>query len=247
MQNPMSAHPSRWISLRRADWCEGCGSALPDGARAQWDPILRTVTCAACAGRRPLAPAIVLELVEELPPPAASPEPRLGEWALGPGTDAAVRASLRRRLADGGVRLLGDRRIPGSHGRIDQLAIGPGGVTVIAVSRLEGEVRLERRGSLLRPRARQLTPAGRELAARVEGQLRAVRALLRANGHGGIHLAGAVCAAGTDRLALFGQVKVDGVLVDGPRGVARLAGREGSLDDAGVERVLLTLAARLRD
>ena len=38
----------RMVKLRRADVCVPCGRALVVGARAWWDPDVRTVTCAAC-------------------------------------------------------------------------------------------------------------------------------------------------------------------------------------------------------
>lgn len=37
------------LALRRADACVVCGSALPEGTKAQWDSTARTVTCLGCA------------------------------------------------------------------------------------------------------------------------------------------------------------------------------------------------------
>jgi hypothetical protein len=38
------------IALKRRDVCCECGSDLPSGFRAAWEPYARTVTCLECAG-----------------------------------------------------------------------------------------------------------------------------------------------------------------------------------------------------
>lgn len=48
------------MALRRADTCVICGTALPEGTKAQWDSAARTVTCLGCAedaAARPLLEA----------------------------------------------------------------------------------------------------------------------------------------------------------------------------------------------
>ncbi len=41
--------PKKVLSIRRSDRCAVCGSELPPGTRAEWDPGDRTVTCLPCA------------------------------------------------------------------------------------------------------------------------------------------------------------------------------------------------------
>ncbi len=41
--------PKKTLSIRRADRCADCGTELPAGTRAEWDPGDRTVTCLPCA------------------------------------------------------------------------------------------------------------------------------------------------------------------------------------------------------
>jgi hypothetical protein len=38
------------IALKRRDVCCKCGTDLPSGFRAAWEPYARTVTCLECAG-----------------------------------------------------------------------------------------------------------------------------------------------------------------------------------------------------
>ena len=38
------------IALKRRDVCCECGTDLPSGFRAAWEPFARTITCLECAG-----------------------------------------------------------------------------------------------------------------------------------------------------------------------------------------------------
>jgi hypothetical protein len=38
------------IALKRGDVCCECGTDLPSGFRAAWEPYAQTVTCLECAG-----------------------------------------------------------------------------------------------------------------------------------------------------------------------------------------------------
>jgi hypothetical protein len=254
MHGGMPSRTGRWISLQRADWCEGCGAPLANGSRARWDPIARSVTCAACAGPFRSDPPLVLELGPAPPPP-----PRPSPVAPGPADRRAARsagrvarlAGLLDRELDGlGIRLLHDRAVPGARTAADHVAVGPGGVTAISVCRLPGEVRLIRRGRPFGRRTEHLEVGGRdrsELLEAVEEQVAALEALLRASGQAGVDVAGALCMAAPEGLPLFGRMRSRGVLIAGSRGVAKLAARPGALAAPGVEAVLLTLAARLDD
>src|SRR5262245_42787166 len=56
----------RLLSLRRLDVCTECGVSLTAGARAEWNPAARSVTCLACVEKREL------ETTEELNNSASS-------------------------------------------------------------------------------------------------------------------------------------------------------------------------------
>ena len=49
--------PARQLSLRRPDLCAVCGSPIPAGTQAWWDPSARTVTCVVCWDPDAAAPA----------------------------------------------------------------------------------------------------------------------------------------------------------------------------------------------
>lgn len=53
-----------------------------------------------------------------------------------------------------GVIALHDRRVPGTKGNIDHLAVGPGGVYIVDAKRYEGKVERRDVGSFFRPDAR---------------------------------------------------------------------------------------------
>src|SRR4051794_31534743 len=61
-------------------------------------------------------------------------------WKKGAEGERLVARRLEKHLADSGVLLLHDRRVPGSRANIDHLAIGPGGITVIDAKNLTGKV-----------------------------------------------------------------------------------------------------------
>ena len=105
-----------------------------------------------------------------------SPEPQpTRAWAIGaPGEE-----KLARELeAVEGLRMLHDRRVPGTRGNIDHIVVAPAGVFVMDAKNHRGRIAIRDRGGLLRADER-LTSDGRDLSAvaeRLAGQVEAVRA-----------------------------------------------------------------------
>jgi hypothetical protein len=166
-------------------------------------------------------------------------------WARGAQGEERVAGRLAKLLDGYGVELLHDRRIPGSRANIDHLAIGPGGVTVIDAKNYEGKVRAEVRGGILRRRTEHLLIGGRDQTRLVEGlkrQVDLVRTALERAGKSA-DVRGVLCMADVDGLPMFGHPCVDGIAIDGPRRVAKIARRPGSHSAADVER-LATLLGR---
>jgi hypothetical protein len=90
----------------------------------------------------------------------------LGEERLGQGLDAC---------ASDTVRLLHDRRIPGTRANIDHLAVTPAGVLVIDAKRYVGQrPALVVEGGLLRPRIEKLKVGSRDQTKLVDGVLKQV-------------------------------------------------------------------------
>ncbi len=63
--------PKKTLSIRRADRCAVCGTELPAGTRAEWDPGDRSITCLDCASAhaRSGSPGSAAEAPVPAPPP----------------------------------------------------------------------------------------------------------------------------------------------------------------------------------
>lgn len=244
------------IRVRPANRCRICARVLQPGERASYDPTTRTVTCAACASTdthvsEGLAGASALREYDRRRArrerAAREKFGRLGRALVGltdephttrvwkQGGEGEVRTAQRlaKHLNGRGVLLLHDRRIKG-HGQanIDHLAVGAGGVTVIDSKTHHGPVSVERVGGLFSPRRSELRINGRdqtELIDGVEDQIEYVRAALAKANVLDVDVRGALCFPHPDGLPLFGQLRVRGIIIDGPRPVAKLAARPGAL------------------
>jgi Nuclease-related domain len=159
-------------------------------------------------------------------------------WERGAEGEERAAARLERLLAGSGVVLLHDRRMPGTRANIDHLAVGPGGLTVIDTKRLTGRVDVRGRGD-----DAELRVAGRRRSKLLDGaerQLAAVRAVAV-----GIDVRAALCFVETSGLPLLRRLEPRGILIDGPRGVARLAARSGQLEPAAVRDLVARLDREL--
>lgn len=195
-------HASSSDHLRSAATCQACGRTLEPGEQARWDPDNRRATCAdtttnqaGVAGRAGESAQTMRDrsrsarkdrarerwgalegLVVELSDDTASER----AWAKGAKGERIVARRLEKLLAGHSVLLRHDRRISGSRANIDHVAIGPGGVTVVEAKHLEGAVRRQTRGGLLRPRSEHLLVGGRDRTSLIDGmhhQLAIVRGI----------------------------------------------------------------------
>jgi hypothetical protein len=170
-------------------------------------------------------------------------------WRQGAKGEAKVAARLSKLLNGPDVHLLHDRRLLG-HGRanIDHLAMGPGGITVIDAKALHGKVRIETVGSLFSQRQRLLRVAGRDrthLLQSVQRQADVVREQLSESGFPAVDVRCALCFPDVEGLPLLRRLELEGVIIAGPRRVAKLARRPGPLGEDEVQRLLYTLASVL--
>lgn len=254
---------SKRLRLRRADRCLICECELPAGREAIWHRDLRKVSCLACssgvcpepgqAGASALREYDRLRQRREQHARDAlgglgaflarvTDEPSSTKvWKQGGEGEVRTSKRLERHLAGTGVRLLHDRRIPG-HGNanIDHLAIGPAGVTVIDTKTHGGEVRLDRVGGLFAPRRTVLLINGRDRTSLVHGverQVGFVRSALSHSGHTDVEIRGALCFPNVDGLPLVRQLVVRDVPIDGPKPIAKSAGRPGPLCPDAIDRI----------
>ena len=160
-------------------------------------------------------------------------------WRRGAEGEERTAKRLATLLAKHDVEILHDLRVPGSRANIDHLAIGPGGVTVIDSKLRKGELRLSRGELWLGERRRT------DLVTSVQKQVAVVRAVLEDAGLGDVNLRGAICWLRVGGLPDVGSLRVDGVLIEGPRPVAKLARRVPDGRPVDVEQVCLAIERRL--
>lgn len=265
------ATDARWIRLRFPGRCRSCGRDLAKGERALHDRAARALSCDGCASQiEPLEAGVPgASARREYDRRRLARERRTRErwdviglggfgaavarlnapehervWAIGARGEERVAARLQTLLEGTGVVLLHDRRIPPSRANVDHLAIGAGGVTVIDAKNYKGKVRTETRGGLLRPRTEHLRIGGRdktELVAGVRRQIDVVAAAVERAGET-VDVRGALCMVNADALPLFSHLEVDGVAIDGPKRIAKLANRPGALTAHAVHRIAATIA-----
>lgn len=191
------------MRLRYAGTCRVCGLALPARVEAFYDRSTRTVRCVThelrSTDRPPLADLIELGTAgasarREFERRKASREqriranhPKLGQlilalndeqqstkaWDLGARGEEKLGRKLNQ-LASDTLRLLHDRRIPGSRANIDHLAVTPSGVYVIDAKKYKGRPRLRIEGGLIRPRVERLLVGSRDCTKLVDGVLKQV-------------------------------------------------------------------------
>ena len=240
-----------------------CDCELPAGREAVWHRDIRKVSCLACSSAnattlsragasalreyerrhqrreqhaREKLGGLGVFLARVIDEPSSTKV-----WKQGGDGEVRTAARLEVHLAGTGVRLLHDRGIPG-HGNanIDHLTVGPGGVTVIDSKTHRGKIQVDRVGGLFVPRRTVLLINGRDrtsLVDGVEGQIGFVRSALSRAGYEDIEIRGALCFPNVDGLPLVRQLTVRDIVIDGPKPVAKLAGRAGPLGAVDVERI----------
>ena len=93
------------MALRRADACVVCGTALPEGMKAQWDSAARSVTCLSCAE------GVARPLKDAIEHPDASPDATAGDGGpVHEDADAATGPPATSATIDTGVAGLSARR-----------------------------------------------------------------------------------------------------------------------------------------
>lgn len=162
-------------------------------------------------------------------------------WKRGAQGEEFAGKRLEKHLAGTGVKLIHDRRVPG-HGKanLDHIAVGPGGITVIDTKNYRGKVRVQRVGGLFNERRTILTIAGRDrsrLVEAVEAQIEIVRTVLAGSEYKDVGIEGALCFADVDGLPLLSHQQLRGVAIDGPRQIAKLANRPGSLGEEAIAQI----------
>jgi hypothetical protein len=149
----------------------------------------------------------------------------------GDGRDLA--RALQRALRHLPVVMLHDRVLPGGL-LAEHVAVGPGGVTVIAgwsVADAPAPLTVERVRGIFGARTELLRDGTRvdrtALVAPIRDRVRAIRAVVEEMAP----VDGALCLEGEETAQRLRPLRVAGVMVAGPKAVAGLAARDGDLHD----------------
>lgn len=119
-------------------------------------------------------------------------------------------------LASDTIRILHDRRIPGTRANIDHIAVTPTGVFVIDPKRYKGRPTLKVEGGILRPRTEKLLVGTRDRTKLVDGVLKQVD-LVRSIVGDEVPVTGVLCFINADWPLIGGAFTTRGVEVLWPK------------------------------
>lgn len=153
--------------------------------------------------RHPKLGGFILAMTDEPQSTKAWDTGAIGEERLG---------EKLNELASDTLRVLHDRRIPGTRTNIDHIAVTPTGVYVIDPKRYKGRPTLQVEGGLLRPRTEKLLVGGRDRTKLVDGVLKQV-GLVRAIVGDDVPVVGVLCFIEADWPLIGGAFTTRGVEV----------------------------------
>ena len=257
------ASDDKLMRLRFDGVCRVCGVALPARTEAVYERSSKTVRCASHI-EAPEDEAAVEEVIESGTAAASArreferrrarreqqiryKHPRLGgliyaltkepqsttAWDKGALGEERVGNRLNE-LASDRLRVLHDRRIPGTKANIDHLAVTATGVYVIDPKKYAGRPRLRVEGGLLRPRVEKLIVGTRDCTKLVDGVLKQIEIVNGAIG-GAVPVYGVLCFVESDWPLLGGSVTSRGVDVLWPK---KLYPRLTADGPVGIETVI---------
>lgn len=246
----MTGEP-RGIRLRYAGICVRCGATLAKGQEALYDGTSHTVRCLVCAADAPASDDMANV---DLGVPGRSAEreferrhsgraervkkrfgPRLGGVILALSSDpqsteawergAEGERALANALASvGEVRVLNDRRVPGSRANIDHIVIASAGVFVVDAKDHGGQVHIVDRGGLFRsdPRLYVGPRDCSRLADNMTWQVDAVEAFLKSVDLAETPVTPALCFVRADWPFVSRPESFRGVRIEDRRSIKRL-------------------------
>ncbi|MDX1620325.1 MAG: nuclease-related domain-containing protein [Nitriliruptorales bacterium] len=177
------------------------------------------------------AAVVILAAVAELRPKQSTEA-----WRIGADGEAAVAKTLAK-VESGTVKVLHDRKVPGSSANIDHLVVCGSGVFVVDAKKYKGELKAGRGTITVNGRDRS------NLLRAMDRQLAVVRAALEGTGYDALPVTPVLCFVGTE--LPWGRTSVNGVRITHPRGLKRLVSKEGELTGEQVMDIADLLARRL--
>ena len=158
-------------------------------------------------------------------------------WSVGASGEERVGLRLGA-LASESVRVLHDRRIPGTRANIDHLVVTPQAIWVVDTKKYKGRPSLQIDGGLFRPRVEKLMVDGRDKSKLVEGVEWQVERVQDAVD--GVPVLGALCFVEADWPLIGGSFSARDVEVLWPKKLASrlIATTTGSVDVAATAALL---------
>jgi len=254
--------------------CARCGVTLVRGTPAVWDRASRTIRCIECPAEQPPAELAIEAGVAghsaraEYERRAANRDAAITErwgtgfrakvvrsltdepqstraWAIGAAGEEKLAVELAKVP---GLRVLNDRRVPGTRGNIDHIVIAPAGVFVIDAKNHRGMVEIRNRGWLMRSDYR-LTVGRRDCSAMADKmgwQVEAVVGALRSASFDLLPPVTPVLCFLEAEWPLFGAPdEFQGVRLESGRSIKRVVTSSTILDDGAIERTASVLSRAL--
>lgn len=194
------------------------------GLSARREYERRVAKCGArVRAKHPRLGGLMLALTDDPQSTTAWSTGALGEERLGRGLNERASAT---------VRLLHDRRIPGTRANIDHIAVTATGIFVIDAKRYVGKrptLRVE--GGLFRARTEKLFVGGRDRTKLVGGVLKQVD-LVRGIVGDGVPVTGVLCFVESDWPLIGGDFTTRGVMVLWPKRLYPRLAADGPHGDA---------------
>ena len=264
--------------VKRDGTCSRCGTLLRTGEVAVWERRTRSIRCVECpttprpeadpvqpliepgvaggSARREFArreakrDAAITErwgsgVVSRVVRTMSTTPTTTRAWARGAAGEEQLAAVLSEVP---GIRVLNDRRVPGSPANIDHLVVAPAGVFVVDAKNLTGLLAIRDRGSFFRTDLR-LTIGGRDqsrLADAMTWQVEAVRDALARSGVSPMPpITPVLCFLAVEWPILRRPNSFGGVRLESPGSLKRLVTAEVILSDDSIEAIARRLSAAL--
>ena len=262
------------MRLRYSGQCRSCDAVLRAGTTAIWEPATKSVLCVDCSSEpltfdgeleTPVSQNGVAgasarreyeRRVRSREDTVRANHPKLGGLILALQDDpqstkawdvgARGEERLGRRLDQIGssVRVLHDRRIPGTKANIDHIVVSPVGVFVIDAKKYSGRPTKKVEGGFFRPTVTRLMVGSRDrtsLVAGMHGQVSRVETAVAAGGFR-VAISGILCFVDAEWPIIGGAFSVDGVDIVWPGRAIELVTKPGPLDSPVMDGLREVLA-----
>lgn len=182
---------------------------------------------------------------------AVTDEPQsTAAWGKGAKGEEKVGGILDRYAEQHRLRVLHDRRIPGSRANIDHIVVTKFGVMVVDTKNYTGQVEQRSSGSLLRRGEPKLYVGGRDRTTLFVSVRKQIEVVTRAAGSlpvtYGFTVTGALCFWNADFPLLAKPYTFDDIDVHWPRSLAKAALGDGAMSVDQMDEITRTLAQTLR-